>query len=88
MDRERLLELLAYAKVCFDKCTNPFETIHLIKKKVTADECRDLSFKIAEIIREHLDLFIVSSTSVLEQAIEKAEKEFAETQEELIGRYG
>jgi len=88
MDRERLLELLAYAKVCFDKCTNPFETIHLIKKKVTADECRDLSCYIAGIIEDYLDLHVVPSTSVLEQAMEKAEKEFAETQEELIGRYG
>lgn len=77
-----MIELLAYAKVCFDKCTNPFETMHLIKKNVTADECRDLSFKIADIIEEELHtLSAVSGEKYdIRVMLELADKEFAETQ--------
>lgn len=83
MNGKRLLELLAYAKVCFDKCTNPFETMHLSKKQVTADECRDLSAEIASIIEDAMsdmfDPWVVGSKEV-KSALENAEKEFAETQ--------
>ena len=83
MNAKRLFELLAYAKVCFDKCTNPFETMHLIKKQVTADECRDLSREIASIIEramtDSFDPWVVNSKTV-EVALRKAEEEFAETQ--------
>lgn len=79
MDEKRELELLAYAKVCFEKCTNPFASIHLIKKKVTADECRDLSHIIAEII----DDVLMDKEGVLQAqvTVEKANEEFMETQE-------
>ena len=78
MKTERLVELLAYAKVCFDKCTNPFETTHLIKKNVTADECRDLSFAIAEAIEEKIEWEVVPDKVV--KIIKKAMQDFAETQ--------
>lgn len=83
MDRKRLLELLAYAKVCFEHYTNPFETIHLVKKKVRSDECIDMSHLIGELIEDYY-LDCIDGR----EAMEKAEKEFAETQKELIGRYG
>lgn len=78
MDVKRLVELLAYAKVCFDKCTTPFATMHLVKKSVTADECRDLSVKIAEIIEEELYTIFVGHG--IKAALAQAEREFAETQ--------
>lgn len=77
METKRLIELLAYAKVCFDKCTNPFETMHLVKKKVTADECRDLSIRIAAIIEDELDTLMGHRLGAI---LEQAEKEFGETQ--------
>lgn len=78
---ERLLELLAYAKVCFEKCTNPFETIHLVKMKVTADECRDLSAEIADMIEDKvIELAIASKKYSAGVLLEEAEKRFAETQ--------
>lgn len=81
MKTERLLELLAYAKVCFEKCTNPFETVHLAKLKVTADECRDLSAEIASIIEDAaVDLAVGSKRLNASIAFELAEKRFAETQ--------
>jgi hypothetical protein len=83
MNEKRKLELLAYAKVCFEHCTNPFETIHLIKKKVTADECRYLSSLIRDSIENYIEEYFPNN-SVLATIIEKAEKEFAETQEEII----
>ena len=52
MKRKRLLELLANASVCFDRCMNPFSHSQLVKYKVTLDECRDLSELIALTIRE------------------------------------
>jgi hypothetical protein len=77
---ERLLELLAYAKVCFEKCTNPFETAHLAKMNVTADECRDLSAEIASIIEDAVVDFAVGECLNASVAFELAEKRFAETQ--------
>jgi len=78
MEEKRLLELLAYAKVCFEKCTSPFAHIHLSKKKVSADECVDLSNEIADI----LDTTLSFNYGVLEakEALEQAEQEFMETQ--------
>lgn len=81
MKQERLMELLAYAKVCFDKCTNPFASIHLLKKKVLAHECRDLSHHIARIVEEAMYLDSKRTENV-QYLIKKAEKEFMETQEE------
>lgn len=80
MNEERKLELLAYAKVCFEHCTNPFAATHLIKKKVMADECRDLSRLIAEIISDD----VAGNLGVLEESVlmKEAEKAFMETQKE------
>jgi len=81
MRTERLIELLAYAKVCFDKCTNPFETVHLAKMNVTSDECRDLSAEIASIIEDMvIDLAINSKYLNSSIIFELAEERFAETQ--------
>ena len=79
MDEKRKLELLAYAKVCFEKCTSPFASTHLIKKNVTASECRDLSYMIAEIIAEEINWKFNTSKAVTE--LIEAEKLFMETQE-------
>lgn len=83
MEKNRLVDLLAYAKVCFDKCTSPFESTHLIKKNVAADECRELSFKIADIIEEglyELALTFFGEDCDIEAILSQAEKEFDETQ--------
>ena len=81
MNNKRKLELLAYAKVCFEKCTNPFEHTHLLKKKVRADECVDLSHIIAVLIEEAMYLDAERSENV-QYLLKLAEKEFMETQEE------
>jgi len=87
MEERRLHELLAYARVCFDKCTNPFETVHLAKKNVTADECRDLSQTIAEILEDELDFrscitaLRTAKGPLSKELIAQAEKDFAETQQ-------
>ena len=70
MSAERQEELIAYASVCFEHCTNPFDRTHLIKKKVSADECRDLSHFIADILND----------CVTEDSLKKAEEDFKETQ--------
>jgi len=80
MEQKRLIELLAYAKVCFEKCTSPFETTHLDKKEVNADECRDLSFKIAELIEDEVNLLLSYDEEKAKAILEQAEKEFEETQ--------
>jgi len=72
MNEERKKELLAYAAVCFNHATSPFETMHLVKKNVTLDECGDLSFEISCLLSEE----------VSRESMEKAEKEFQETQED------
>jgi hypothetical protein len=77
---ERLLELLAYAKVCFEKCTNPFETVHLAKLKVTAEECRELSVDIASIIEDEVLAIAASKRSNAFTVLKQAEERFAETQ--------
>jgi len=79
MEKKRLIELLAYAKVCFEKCTSPFEVTHLDKKEVNADECRDLSFKIAELIEDEVNLLSYDEEEA-KAILEQAEKEFEETQ--------
>ena len=72
MNKDRFIELLAYAKECFANSTNPFETRHLVKKGVTADECRDLSNEIATIIDDYLfDAF----PKEYQEATEKAKRE-------------
>lgn len=80
MDKQRYLELLAYASVCFDRCTNPFETVHLLKKNVKASECIDLSHQIANTLE--LEAYLLSPDEA-EKAIEKAKQDFEETQKEL-----
>jgi len=80
MDKQRLLELLSYAKVCFEKCTNPFEITHLRKKNVSANECRDLSDQIGSIIDEWL--YGLYSPEEVETVSSQAEQDFKETQEE------
>lgn len=84
MSEERKLELLAYAAVCFENCTNPFEFIHLQKKKVNADECRDLSHLIAEIIDEYMYYLADKSKTKIYTDVAKAkleaEKDYKETQ--------
>ena len=86
MEEERLLELLAYAKVCFEKCTSPFETIHLAKKKVTANECVELSRAIADILEDEVEgktcvrALKTGSGQLGKDLIAQAEQEFAETQ--------
>lgn len=71
MNKQRLEELLAYAAACFNHMTSPFETMHLRKKNITLDECGDLSFEISNILSGYAS----------NAAMEKAEKEFQETQE-------
>jgi len=78
MKQERLIELLAYSKVCFEHSTNPFETPHLVKKDVRSDECKELSHKIADIIEDYL--FETGEKTEVKSILQQAEKEFAETQ--------
>lgn len=78
MDEKRKLELLAYAKVCFEHGTTPFAMLHLNKKKVTADECKDLSNLIAEVIDGYS--WETWQKEFYDAANKKAEKEFMETQ--------
>lgn len=73
---ERLVELLAFAKVCFDNCTSPFAHKYLLLKKVDADECGDLSHVIGEAIEDYL----WTRTAWTDKAIKKAEKEFEEAE--------
>jgi len=77
MEHKRKIELLAYAKVCFERCTSPFAHVHLSKKNVDAGECRDLGHIIADLI----DVELVNE-GVLEakELTEQAEIEFEETQ--------
>ncbi len=67
---KRMAELLAYASVCFEHCTNPFDRVHLLKMHVTADECGALSEAIAELIADNVDHSLVWA----------AGKKFSETQ--------
>jgi len=76
MKQERLIELLAFAKVCFEHCTSPFAHKYLIFKNVTADECKELSAQIAIAIEN--DLW--SRNAWTDKALKKAEKEFEEAE--------
>lgn len=81
METKRLLELLAYAKVCFEKGRSPFDRVHLAKLNVTAEECRNLSAEIADIIGDKvIDLSIDSKKYNASVLLEEAEKRFIETQ--------
>lgn len=73
MHRVRLVELLANAIICFERCSNPFSHSELLKLDVTADECRDLSREIAEIIENDLCLMIGRKSA--ESILEKIRKE-------------
>ena len=50
MDK-RMIDLLSNAVSCFDKMYSPFCHEELSKMEVTADECKDLSSTIADIIK-------------------------------------
>lgn len=76
MKNERLVELLAFAKVCFDNCTNPFAHKYLVLKDVSSDECGELSAMIAEAIENRLWFFDPWS----DKALEEAKKEFEEAE--------
>ena len=83
---KRQLELLSYASVCFKHNTSPFETTHLSKMKVTANECFWLSEQISRVLNEKIDdLALMGSLRgtvkmLGEQFRAKAEKDFEETQ--------
>lgn len=53
---ERMKELLKNAARCFRENYSPFSHSELTKMNVTADECKDLSVKIADIIEKYLEL--------------------------------
>jgi hypothetical protein len=83
----RSLELLAYASVCFSHNTSPFETVHLCKMEVKADECFWLSEQISKILNDKIDyLAVTSSLKTFAKAMigkeyrAEAEKKFQETQ--------
>lgn len=78
MDHKRKMELLAYAIICFEKCTNPFALMHLQKKNVDADECRDLSQEIADLLEI---AFLNEGVQETKELMSQAHKEFMETQE-------
>lgn len=82
MTPERRQELLAYAAACFEHCTNPFEYVHLVQKKVTADECKDLSQDIASILEDEIVACITldRSSFSLSNLKSRARLEFEETQ--------
>ena len=89
MRKERMIELLAYASVCFAHATSPFETIHLVKKEVTLGECIDLTHMIADILDDNvIDLCGTDPNTSFSTDIAKfknlmaqSEKEFLETQQ-------
>ena len=56
--------------------------MHLQKKNVNSDECRDLSFYIADIIEQELDILSIGLKAALntDNILAQAEKDFAETQ--------
>lgn len=53
---ERMRELLKNAARCFRCNYSPFCLKELSENNVTADECKDLSVMIANIIEEHLEV--------------------------------
>lgn len=55
MDK-RMYHLLRHAEYCFRHCMSPFSHEMLSKENVTANECKDLSVAIADIISEFLAL--------------------------------
>ena len=52
MVSDRMLELLKHAADCFHRDCSPFSTGELSEMDVTADECRDLSSQIGDIVEE------------------------------------
>jgi len=54
---ERMNVLLRNAARCFHQMYSPFCHEELSKMDVTADECKDLSDEIGDIIETHLELF-------------------------------
>lgn len=53
---ERMEKLLKNASRCFRQCYSPFAHSELTKMRVTADECKDLSVAIADIIDDYLNI--------------------------------
>lgn len=79
MEHKRLMELLAYAQVCFRHCTSPFASPHLLKKNVLSSECVELSHQIADLFDT---AFFNEGVLETKELLEQAEKEFMETQKE------
>jgi len=77
--KKRTLELLAYAQICFDKCTSPFALTHLQKNNVSSDECIDLSHKIADLIENEMYSYPDRDNNI-HYLLAIAEKKFMETQ--------
>lgn len=80
MNQARRMELLMYAFECFQHGTNPFETRHLSIKNVTADECKDLSENIADILFWEVNLNIGTREAQLLHY--EQDKIFKQSQEE------
>lgn len=79
--KARKMELLMYAEVCFDHGTNPFELIHLTAMKVTADECKDLSLEISNII--YWDVMLQIGTKKALALAYRSQAIFEKTQKEI-----
>ena len=55
MTDERMKDLLRNASRCFNQMYSPFCHAELSKMNVTADECKDLSEQIGDIIEWYLE---------------------------------
>lgn len=53
---ERMKILLKNASRCFRQCYSPFCHSELSRMNVSANECKDLSALIADIIDDHLEI--------------------------------
>ena len=85
MKDKRILELVSYAIACFKHDTSPFEYVHLSKKKVRSSECKKLSDMIAEALENWLyDTLPDFSWQMIELTCRDAERQFDETQEDLL----
>ena len=80
MKSTRRMELLIYAFECFQHGTSPFETRHLTIKDVTADECKELTEDIANIL--FWEVMGAIGTKKAQQLHYEQEKVFQKSQEE------
>lgn len=56
---DRMIGLLANAAKCFHEIRSPFSHSELVKMEVTADECKDLSDWIGDILDEYLEMPLI-----------------------------